>query len=483
MNDEKSHRNCLYVLTFAEFWDRFSYYGIQALLVLYMTKALLFTDSQAYGLYGTFTALSFATTVLGGMLADRLLGIQRSVVLGAILMMTANILLILPGKQLMYLGLSVLVCGIGLFKPNNASFVGELYKKTDTKREGAFSIFYVGMNAGALLGPLVYGYIAHNFGWLYGFGISAIGMLSALIILFMTKLQLIEKPEQSYTKILGKPLPIGISTRQSIYISILIAIGLFYILLQHAEFFGKLLIFIGLATITGLTIIAVKSNKTDRERIIGLSLLAFFCIFFFACSLQTATTLTLFIERDINRNILGFHLPTMVFLSLQPFFIILTAPLVANIWAYLGRKNCDLKFSTKIAIGLVMAAISFTIFSLASRYNHNQGHLPLFLVVLGNLLLGLGELCVIPVVLSAISQLAPMKIRSTMMGILFLALAFSGYLAGAIAKIISVDNLIGKSQHAVDYAHAFIEVAMVTLAMSAFMFIINPMLKRMLFRC
>ncbi len=462
-----THHRGLYVLTFAEFWDRFSFYGLQAVLVLYATQALLFTDNHAYALYGVFTALTFATTVLGGILADRFFGMRQTIVMGASLVIVGNSLLFLAGQHFLYLGLSLIICGIGLFKPNSASYVGALYKDTEAKSEHAFSIFYAGMNAGALLGPLTYGYISHRYGWLYGFGLSAIGMLSSLTIFLCAKIKAAED-ELSIVR-----LP----ARTIIYIALLITIAVFTLLLQHPSFFGKLLLFIGLATIIGLSIAALNSTELDRRRILGLSILVFFCIFFFAASLQTATTLTLFIERDVSRTILGFNIPTAMFLSIEPFFIILTAPLIGLFWTFLERKKCDPTYATKVASGLILAAASFAVFALASLYNDKANHLSLTYIVLGNLLLGLGELCVLPVALSAIAQFAPIHMRSTMMGILFLALAFSGYLAGVMASLVSTN---ANSHAVVNYAQAFIEIAAVTFLVGLIMFMVNIKLRVLL---
>ncbi len=467
MTYSKTHHRGLYVLTFVEFWDRFSFYGLQAVLVLYATQALLFTDNQAYALYGVFTALTFATTVLGGILADRLLGMRQTIVMGASLVIVGNGLLFLAGQHFLYLGLSLLICGIGLFKPNSASYVGALYKDTEAKSERAFSIFYAGMNAGALLGPLAYGYISHRYGWLYGFGLSAIGMLSSLTIFLYAKIKATE----------DKLSVVRLPVRTIIYVALLLAIALFTLLLQHPKFFGSLLIFIGLATVIGLSIAAFKSNEVDRKRILGLSVLVFFCIFFFAASLQTATTLTLFIEREVSRTILGFNIPTAMFLSIDPFFIILTAPLIGLFWTFLERKNCDPSYAAKIAIGLILAAAGFAVFSLAALYHDKADHLSLTYIVLGNLLLGLGELCISPVAFSAISQLAPIHMRSTMMGILFLSLAFSGYLAGVIAIVVSGGAY---SLIVVNYTQAFIEIAGVTFLVGLIMFLVNIKLRVLL---
>lgn len=472
LNHNQSQPAGLYVLSFAELWDRFSYYGIQAMLVLYVTKIFLFSDDKAYGLYGAFTALAFATTVIGGILADRLLGFRYSVVVGALLIIIANIFLIFNSQQMMYFGLSLMICGIGLFKPNNASFVGTLYDPKDTRREAGFSIFYIGMNAGALLGPLVYGYIAVHYGWHLGFAIGAAGMIIALFLFFL---------RGKYFNHVKNDINIKKYSLQLFYCLLLVTVGLFDVLMQHTYLFGNLLVIIGILTISGLLLLAARLEKLERYRLSGLCLLSFFCIFFFACSLQTATSLTFFIERNIDRHIFGIQIPTMMFLSLEPFFIILSAPFLGYFWTWLGRIDCNPVASTKVALGLFLGALSFLIFSIAATVTPHQ-HLPLLWIVVGNLILGLGELCIVPAVISAITEFAPRNLCGTMMGILFLALAFSGYLSGVIAKIISDKNVMQHNQtDLVNYAHAFMQVCYVTFAISILLFCINPWLKRLLY--
>jgi len=472
LNQHQSQPAGLYILSFAELWDRFSYYGIQAMLVLYVTKIFLFSDDKAYGLYGAFTALAFATTVIGGILADRLLGFRYSVVMGALLIIIANILLVFDGQQMMYLGLSLMICGIGLFKPNNASFVGLLYSQHDPRREAGFSIFYISMNAGALLGPLVYGYIAVRYGWHLGFVIGAVGMIVAIFIFFL---------KGKYFNDIKEDIDFKKNPLYLFYCFLLVTVGLFDVLMQHTYLFGNLLAVTGIMTVLGLLLLMARLETPERFRVSGLCLLSFFCIFFFACSLQTGSSLTLFIERNIDRHIFGIQIPTMMFLSLEPFFIILTAPLVGYFWTWLGHKNCNPAASTKVGLGLCLAAISFLVFSIAATIAPHH-HLPLLGVIVGNLILGLGELCVLPVVISAITQFAPHNLRGTLMGILFLALAFSGYLSGVIAKMISDKNVMQNNQaNLINYAHAFVQVCYVTLVISLLLFCINPWLKRLLY--
>ena len=469
----------LYLLSFAELWDRFSYYGIQVLLVLYVTKVFLFSDDKAYSLYGAYTALTFATPVMGGFIADRWLGFYRTVIAGAILLILGNLILIFPGLNQFYLGLALVICGIGLFKPNNVSLVGALYEHADIRREGGFAILYIAMNAGALLGPIVYGFLEAHFGWRYGFGLTVIGTGIALIIL-ITKGRSLNKSLMT----LSKKTQLGLSINQLFYLGVVITIALLTLLLNKTDIFANVLGLIGIITIITLTVIAINSEKIDRNRIIGLIIMALFNLFFFACALQTATSLTLFIEREINRTVLGWQIPTMMFLSLEPLFIVLSAPLLAKLWTWLGYRHCEPSSPLKLGFGLILAAISFSIFAITANICNIDKTLALTGIIIGNLTLGIGELCVFPVMLSAISRLAPQKMKGTFMGVLFLANAFSGYLAGLLAQFISIANskTKGLTQQLAtsNYQHAFTHIAYVTFFIGLLGILLTPFLNRLL---
>lgn len=467
-----SHPKSLYVLSLAEAWNRFSYYGIQALLVLYLTKAFLFTDNHAYGLYGIFTALAMAAPILGGILADRLLGGYHSVAIGAALIVVSNLVLAMHGTWALYTGLAIGVMGIGLFKANCASMVGTLYENNPAKREAGITILYIGMNIGALLGPIVYAYIAFRFSWQLSFFISAFGMLISLAIILLSSKQL-----KSCEKITRKIK--SASTNILISLSIIIAGAVFLALMAYPHLFRNLLAIAGAIAVAYLYLTASKSNRLERNHIYALGLLAFFSIFFFACSLQNATSLTLFLDRDVDRYIFGWQLPTMAFIALQPFFIILAAPLIAIFWQkYNSRYSAPSPF-IKVAIGILLAAISFGVFAIAAYLSTPTSHIALGCIVLGNLLIGVGELCLFPAVLSAIAQFSPQKLRGTLMGALFLSLAFSGYLASVLAKLTSSVNL--SITHHDNYFKPFCLIGCITLMIGIAVILLAPKLNRLLF--
>lgn len=482
-NEKKIHEQVaiqppyLYVLSFAELADRFHFYGLQALIVLYLTTQFKFSDSSSYSLFGIFTALCFAITIVGGIIGDRVLGYHRSIVIGFILLIAANISLSFCTLKGIYLGLALTVVGNGLFKANTASYVGTLYKPNDSRRDGGFSIFYIGMNAGALLGPITYGFIATHYGWNYAFLMSAIILFITFGIFILTK-PMLTKMNSSFLESSIKQPQIKNIMKWLSYLTIILAIGGVILLLQLDQLFGSLIEILGVVIVSFISWIVFQSKRDERHTIFALCIIILFCICFFSCSMQTATSLTLFIERQVNRSFGSLQLPTMMFLSLQPLFVILTAPVISKIWTYLSTQKFDLFYGSKITIGLVFASLSFLIFSLAANYTELPYHISLWGIVIGNWFLAIGELCVFPIALAAISQYAPTKWQSTFMGLLFLALSFSGYFAGLIAKIITTHN--SDATNSTNYALPFLKIGLFTLIISLIMFFINRVIRRIL---
>ena len=241
----RNHPKGLYVLFFAEMWERFSYYGMRALLVLYLTKHFLFTDGQAYGIYGAYTTLVYITPVIGGMLADRFLGQRKAVLFGAILLVLGHLGMAIEGEpvttaaardgtvlSIFYLSLSFIIAGVGFLKANISTIVGELYEKTDERRDGAFTLFYVGINLGAFAGALIAGYLGETIGWKYGFGAAGIGMLAGLIVFVWGKPLLNGAGESPNPALLAKKQFAGLSTEWVIYLASLLGIGVIWFLIS-----------------------------------------------------------------------------------------------------------------------------------------------------------------------------------------------------------------------------------------------------------
>lgn len=474
----KEHPQGLWWLMFAEFWDRFCFYGIQAMLVLFLTKQLGMSDVLAYAIYGSFTALTFGVTILGGIAADRLLGFRKAIVAGALLMIVGNLLLLTLSIHTLFIGLALIIAGTGLFKPNNASLVGALYHDLDSRRDSGFSLFYIAMNAGGILGPVSYGLLSIWFGWSACFGATALGMGIALFIIFIKKRKLLE--HQSNRKInLHKSIWLGIKIEVYLFILLGLLIAAFIILLRRSDLFNHVIDMVGIITFISILWLAFRSESTERKHILGLLTLSVIAIAFFACSLQTATTLTLFIEREVNRQILGINVPTMAFLSLEPLFIIILAPFVAKLWDYLNQKSWNPSSPMKMSFGIFAAALSFICFALASGCRQENTCHALLWVIVGNIPLGLGELLIFPAALSAIATYAPLRLRGTMMGVYFLSLAFGGFFAGLIASFISMSHpTTYTSNQLFDYTQAFIEIAKVTAVIGLIVFILSFWIQR-----
>lgn len=440
----------------------------------------MFTDREAYSLFGAYTTMAFATPVIGGLLADYFLGIWQAVLIGGALLLIGNLLLSIPFSSTFYLGLAVTVCGIGLFKSNNAVLFGTLYKNNDPRRENGFTLFYMGMNAGALLGPIVYSLIAILYNIHAAFLVSMIGMSIAIFLLLLNKTTLCSKSS----------IPTKIKKIESLtsylnflyYLCILIAILLFVLILKYEHIFMGSLTTIGTISIFSLIAFVFYSHRDERNNILIILVLTIFTLLFFSCSLQTATSLMLFTERVVDRHIFTFEIPSAMFLSLQPTFIVLLGPIVSRFWLKQSYISHETSMPIKIAIGLLLASFAFTLFAMAGIF---QGSL--ILVVAGNLLLSIGELCILPIMMSAISFLLHKKIRGTMMGILFLSIALSSYLASLIAKLTSdsytiqetVKVNVSTSDTSAGYISIFTNISLIVFIFGLLALIISPYLMKM----
>ena len=319
INIPVKHHVALPYLFFTEMWERFSYYGMRALLVLYLTKYFHFSDLEAGKVYGAYTGLVYLTPILGGYLSDKFLGSRNSIFIGGICMMLGHLTLAFDSLLAMYWGLFFLIIGNGFFKPNISTLVGKLYKDREELRDSAFTIFYMGINIGGSLGPLFCGYIGEVYGWHYGFSLAAIGMAFGLFVFY---------------KSLSKLGDLGITPDKSINIS------------QQNQ--------------SKLTILEIK-------KIFLLIFLAIMSIFFWVPYEQMGTSVNLFTDRVVDRNIYSLNIPASVFQSVNGFLILIFAPIFALIWQKLAVKKIEPNVPTKFAIGFIFLGISYLILLLLFR--------------------------------------------------------------------------------------------------------------------
>lgn len=436
----------IYVLCSIELIERLSYCGIQALLVLFLLNVLGISETQSYVIYGAYVGLTFIVSIGAGIVADRILGLQKAICLGGISILLGNIVLVLPSAKTIYLGLSLIILGTGLFKPNCAGLVSALYQPSDRRRDAGYTLYYMWTNIGGLLGPIIYGFIAQQYHWRYAFIISAIGMLIGLFIYQYNKKHFASES----SLILSNHF-----LRWLAYLLFPFVVFLLWQLLLYPQWVGSILNGVAIIIVLALAAYLILDKAPDYFKIGLMAGLILISVGYFSLVFQTSSSLTFFIENYVDRSLFHWQIPAAMFAALEPLFVAIGAPLMTYFWLHYDKQHYGSLTLLKVAAGLLLGGVGFLIFALMAKYMGFIApmHSAIFFIVLGNVLIGLGELCIAPPILSILAHLVPIKFRGTIMGIYYLALAFSGYLAGLIAKMTS---------------HSALQIATVTDAMQAY---------------
>jgi POT family proton-dependent oligopeptide transporter len=462
------HPRGLSTLFFTEMWERFSYYGMRALLILFMTAPLAtgglgFPTPKAGAIYGTYVALVYLTSLPGGWIADRFLGQRRAVLYGGVVIMLGHISLAIPSIATFYLGLGLVVIGTGLLKPNVSTMVGELYTPEDVRRDSGFSLYYMGINLGAFIAPFVCGWLAqsnefrHLLGslglnpdsaWHWGFAMAAVGMFFGLIQYLRGWKYLgdagIHRAQQESAEERARQrrqLRLGIAMIAAI-VAIVAGGSATGVLPINAEWvanaFGVLLLLTTVLFFVWMFALG-KWTPSERKRLLVVLVLFVAAAVFWSVFEQAGSTLNLFAQRNTRTVAFGYEFPASWFQSAEPFFLVLFSPVFAWIWIRLGKH--DPSSPIKFTIGLLFVALSFALLVPASR--HSEGGVlvsPLWLT--GTFLLQtIGELCLSPVGLSAMTRLAPARIAGLTMGVWFLATSVGNYLGGRVGGLYEAFSL------------------------------------------
>jgi POT family proton-dependent oligopeptide transporter len=422
------HPKGLATLFLTEFWERFSYYGMRAILLLFMvaTPAAggLGLDTQtAAGIYGLYTGSVYLATIPGGIIADRLLGLRRAVLLGGILIALGHYTLAFHGVQTMFFaGLVLIVLGTGLLKANISSLVGRLYGPDDDRRDSGFTIFYMGINLGAFVSPLICGYLGQRVGWHWGFGAAGVGMTLGLVQYVAGGHKLGDAGLMSDRPKDAPKLWLAIGAS-------VVAIGAALILSGR---YRDYLIAGSAVVLFAWLLLKGADNAVERKRIAAIALLFVFASLFWMGFEQAGSSLTLFADRLTDNNILGWEMPSSYYQSVEPFFVIALAPVFAWMWMRLGRRAPS--SPAKFAIALFLLSLSFFLIAFAANLvGEGQVKVSPVWLVLVYLLHALGELSLSPIGLSMVSQLAPVRILGFIMGIWFLTNAVGNFTAGSVA--------------------------------------------------
>jgi POT family proton-dependent oligopeptide transporter len=495
------HPRGLLICFTTELWERFSFYGMKYLLLLYLTKYHLFTDSSGLEVLGSYAALVYAMPVIGGLLADRYLGMRKAVVFGGILLVLGHLGMAVEGEQarneggqilrdegalqVFYLSLALIVIGVGFLKPNISTIVGRLYGEDDPRRDSGFTIFYMGINLGAFSATLLCGYLGETFGWRYGFGVAGIGMLVGLTSFLAGQRHLHGQAEPRDPDLLRQKSPLGISKELTIYLCGLLGVVVAWRMLQFHGAVGHLLHIMSVVVLLGLGwFITVKCNAVERSRMIVLVILTMSTVVFWALFEQSAASMTLFADRVMDRKLLGFELTASQFGAMNSFFIFLFAPFFAWLWTVLGRRGLEPSTPMKFSLGIAQAGLGFGALVYGAASPNEAGLVAAYWMVLAYLLHTTGELCLSPVGLSAVTKLAVPSVVGVMMGAWFLATAYSEFVAVQLAKLAAIETIDGTvadiGTALASYTELFTDLCYTGLACAALLVLATPVLKKMM---
>lgn len=491
------HPKGLFYLFFAELWERFSFYGMRALLTLYMVnvifEALMERDYAAAAVYSAYGSLVYASTVIGGRISDTILGMRRSIFLGGILMALGHFTLAIEHNVTFYLALALIVVGNGFFKPNISTFVGSLYKDGDPRKDSGFVIFYMGINIGAFVSPLLCGWLGREYGWHYGFGLAGIGMMVGLLFFWsgIRKNVFGNKGMAPNETVLEKKV-IGIKQKVLVPALAFIAAPIVAILLSSYQPLGSegsifadqsivnvIFKLIGIFILGYLAYIMYKATLDERKKLFMAVLITLFMTIFWGFHELSGSVITLFADRNVDL----FLIDAAQSNSINPVFIIILSIPISILFTYLAKKGLNPRTPYKFGLGLVFAGISFYILAISKGSADEAGMVPFAYLLLMYFLLSIGELFMSPVGLSKITDLSPKRIVAFMMGVWFLSSAFAFQVVGFIGQQLAVESTdinVGGLDTLDVYTDGFMLIAKYALGAGVIVLVTSPLMKRLM---
>jgi proton-dependent oligopeptide transporter, POT family len=473
----------LYLLFFAEMWERFSFYGMKALLLIYMTSQLNYGDTKSYAIYGSYTALVYTMPMFGGFMADRFIGYQRAIMFGGILMTLGHFILALPNEWSFFYGMAFIICGNGFFKPNVSSLVGTLYGENDPRRDSGFSIFYMGINIGAAVGGALCAYVGKEIDWHYGFGLAGIFMVIGMIVFTFGKKTLGHRGLPPNLEALKKPVFAFIKPDHLIYGGTLLVVPL-VVILFHQYYLMDYIMF-GLAAVALIYVLSVgmKLEREAKLKLFAALIMIIFSVFFWAIYEQNAGSMNLLAERNSDMTLFGINLPELAVNNfLPPGWVIVLTLIVAPLWPWLNKRGKEPSTPLKFALSFIFLGIAFYIFYLGCQTAKSTGLIGLWPFVWGYMFLILGELCLSPIGLSMVTKLSPIKMVSLIMGIWFFASAIGEFLAAKIGSLMSVPKeILAKNDPVLSlpyYADVILKIGIASAIIGVLLIFTVPFLKR-----
>lgn len=479
----------LWYLFFSEMWERFCFYGMRGMLTYFMVNQLFMEEKVANLQYGATQAWVYAFTFIGGLFADKILGFRKSLFWGGLLMITGSIILAIDPKEFFFLGIAFNIIGTGFFKPNISSMVGQLYKGGDSRRDDGFSLFYAGINLGALLG----GYFCIAIGkgefmgstipealrWNVAFGLAAVVMTISLITFLYTQRSLgpigvspfksIGKPEKKWAE-------------YAVYIGGLIAIPLIMVMVANTRYTDYFMYCIGPFSLLYLAYEMSKSTLNENKKLIAAMCFILFSVIFWAIFEQAGGSLSLFAANHLNNSLLGVVTldPNGVNNSANSFFVIVFAAIVGTIWVLLAKKKAEPNTVVKFGIGFLFLGIGYMTFFSGRFFADADGKSSLDIFTLAYFAVTLGELCLSPIGLSIMTKLAPDRLQGFMMGMWFLASAYGQYVAGLFGASISPDPNATPVQKLEVYTQGYYDFAWYAVIAGVILLVISPLVRKLM---
>ena len=479
----------LWYLFFSEMWERFSFYGMRGMLAVFMVSQLNMDETTANLQYGATQAWVYAFTFIGGLFADKILGLRKSLFWGGILMIIGSVILAFSPKDLFFTGIGFTIVGTGFFKPNISSMVGQLYKDNDIRRDAGFSLFYAGINLGALLGGYVciavangtlwHGFVPENLRWNYAFGFAAIVMVISLLTFTQT--------QKSLGEIGLSPLKNIENSKRKIYeiatyIGSLILIPIIILMVANTVYTDYFMMIIGPVSILYLFYEMRNFSIAENKKLIAALVFIIFSIFFWAFYEQSGGSLSLFAANNLNTNLLGIELdPNGVNNSSAAFFVIVFAALLGILWIWLAKRKIEPNTVIKFGLGFLFLAGGFWVFYYTKFFAGTDGKTSLNLFTFGWFVITFGELCLSPIGMSAMTKLSPQKLQAVIMGMWFLASAYGQYFAGLLGANIAEASKDATNLEKLNvYADGYYQLAIYALVAGAVLIAISPLIKKLM---
>lgn len=466
MGEHSRHPKALTFLFLTEMWERYGFYVVQGLLVLYMTRYFGFSDNASYTILGAFTAMAYISPIMGGFVADKFLGFKNCVLLGGLFLIAGYAILALPSAKLfLYPGLAAVIVGTGLFKPSISSLLGAQYNNNDPRLDSAFTIFYVGINSGAFLAGLSSGYIQEFFGWGMSFALASCGIVIGMGA-FLYGLRHIKNPQPHFT--------VSHQAKLRLVLYGILCVAAISFLLKLHSLTDWLLPALGVILLVFLATLTLQQEPEARKRMLVLNTLILSSVVYWMMYLQMFFSINLFIDRLVDKDVLGLHLSTTVFYASESIFIILLGPVFAWTWSRLAHRGRNPSPVTKFILGILFAGIGMLIIATGAWFPNAENLINPLWIFTGYLMITVGELLLSPIGLSAVTMLAPSHLTGMMMGVWFVAIGFGGVFAGTIAKLSSIPDTVHLAAEKIAiYQGAFFDYAFMAFFVAILLFFIQ----------